>query len=448
VGVIVVQNCSISHPGHYVNVAKRVWEWITVERRYDGYYWEEIVCKKNKNKSAGAGASAAGSIVNNGCATTNTDGIITSNGCAADDGSPPPKLLQAAFMNQFENIANVQSHYTTTGPEIYTQLNGKVDAFVMSAGTGGTLVGVGGYLKERWYNNEQEQHNNKQQSNNNQQRQCNHAPPRIVLVDPPGSSLYNKIKYGVAYAAQQSERKLRRHRYDTLAEGIGLDRITANFGLGCESIVWNGSDEYGGGGEGKSQSGEGGGGRKAVFGDKIASMLDSRNKGNGKEDQLSSSTNNSSSKHNNPNIYSNNHRQPPPYYSSKIIDDAISITDQQAVYMAHYLLRHEGLFVGSSTAMNLVGALKVAAQLSDSAREGCETGKKTTGGARNVVTVVCDGGQRHTGRFWNQDFIVKEWGLVWPDGDCKNENIDGDNSGGVGGDNNYDILKVLGIDVN
>ena len=35
----------------------------------------------------------------------------------------------------------------------------------------------------------------------------------------------------------------------------------------------------------------------------------------------------------------------------------------------------------------------------------------------NVVTIVCDGGQRHTNRFWNQDFIVGEWGLKWPEGE-------------------------------
>ena len=47
----------------------------------------------------------------------------------------------------------------------------------------------------------------------------------------------------------------------------------------------------------------------------------------------------------------------------------------------------------------------------------------------NVVTVVCDGGQRHTSRFWNRDFVVEEWGLDWPDDQ----------------DEEVDILKVLGI---
>ena len=95
----------------------------------------------------------------------------------------------------------------TAGPEINRQLHGKVDAFVMLAGTGGTLVGVGGYLKERWFNNEQ-----------NQSQQL----PRVILVDPPGLSLYNKIEYGVAYASQQLKQQLQRPWYDTLAEDIDL----------------------------------------------------------------------------------------------------------------------------------------------------------------------------------------------------------------------------------
>jgi len=120
----------------------------------------------------------------------------------------------AAFMNQFENTANFNTHYRNTGPEILDQMNGKmVDAFVMSSGTGGTLAGVGSYLKEK------------------------NPKVKVVLVDPPGSSLYNKIKFGVAFAEEQRERLLRRHRYDTIAEGVGLDRVTSNFALGVERKV-------------------------------------------------------------------------------------------------------------------------------------------------------------------------------------------------------------------
>ncbi|KAL3773353.1 hypothetical protein ACHAWO_011002 [Cyclotella atomus] len=329
-GVVVVKNCSISNPGHYVNVAKQIWEWIEVERKFDGWYWKLLLADKS---------SGVGNTIANGT----------------------PRLIKAAFMNQFENLANLHSHYMSTGPEIYEQLNGEVDAFVMSAGTGGTIVGVGGYFKDQWWLD--------RKKGSTQQR----SPPRIVLVDPPGSSLYNKVKFGVAYASQMSEQKLRRHRYDTLAEGIGLDRITANFGLGCTDITWRCGDKS--------------------FRRTIDAVLN--------ENTTKISTNEQVAE------------------ESKIIDDAISITDQQAVYVAHYLLRHEGLFIGSSSAMNIAGALITASSMPSGS---------------NVVTVVCDGGQRHTSRFWNQEFIT-EWGLKWPGRESDRKNSAEDEN----------ILKVLGI---
>jgi cysteine synthase A len=75
----------------------------------------------------------------------------------------------------------------------------------MSAGTGGTIAGISQYLKSK---------------NNN---------INIVLADPQGSSLHNRVKYKVCYTTQQQERTLKRHRYESIVEGVGLDRITENF---------------------------------------------------------------------------------------------------------------------------------------------------------------------------------------------------------------------------
>lgn len=376
-GVVVVQNCSISNPQHYVNVARRIWEWLQVERLYDDYYWDNFV----NNASSGDEKRSQRSVMEMQPAGNK-------------------RLIQAAFMNQFENLANVKSHYTTTGPEIYNQLNGNVDAFVMSAGTGGTLVGVGAYLKEQVSMKQNQNVKNKGKQTQSKQ------PPRLVLADPPGSSLYNKIKYGVAYTSQQSEQRLRRHRYDTLAEGIGLDRITANFGLGCEEDYDSASS----------------------FGERVDMLMN---------DNISSDTT--------PVVTHTSSQPTTPYKHSKIIDDALSITDQQAIYMAHYLLRHEGLFVGSSTAMNIVAALMVAIQLMSTE---CEDDKDNDDDNRddvNVVTVVCDGGHRHTSRFWNKKFVVEDWGLAWP-GDIDDSNVIDNHDCVNQKDDGKNILELLGID--
>ena len=175
------------------------------------------------------------------------------------------------FCNQFDNLANARAHERTTAREIWRQTRGKIDAFVMSAGTGGTIAGVSRYLKAR------------------------KPSVRVVLVDPPGSALYHRVQHGVLYCSEQQERSARRHRYDTIMEGIGCDRVTSNFALAE-------------------------------------------------------------------------------------IDEALRVTDAEAVQMARHLLREEGLFVGGSAAMNCVGAVRTAHQL---------------GPGHTIVTILCDGGHRY-----------------------------------------------------
>lgn len=99
----------------------------------------------------------------------------------------------AFWANQFDNLANRQAHLETTGPEIWTQTQGRVDGFICAVGTGGTLSGVGLALKAR--------------------------NPKVVigLVDPHGSALY--------HWHTQGELKL---EGSSVTEGIGQARLTAN----------------------------------------------------------------------------------------------------------------------------------------------------------------------------------------------------------------------------
>jgi len=96
----------------------------------------------------------------------------------------------ALFINQFANEANVRAHYTTTGPEIWQQMKGDLDALVCGVGTGGTLTGIGSFLKEQKKDIE------------------------IVLADPEGSVLVNYIESGKLSKAGS-----------WLVEGIGEDFI-------------------------------------------------------------------------------------------------------------------------------------------------------------------------------------------------------------------------------
>ncbi len=177
------------------------------------------------------------------------------------------------WANQFDNVVNRQAHYETTGPEIWHDTGGRVDAFVCSTGTGGTLAGVARYLKEQ------------------------KPAVRIVLADPMGSALYSYIKTGELKAEGSS-----------ITEGIGSSRVTANL-------------------EGTR------------------------------------------------------------------IDDAIQISDQECVSMVYHLLRHEGLFVGGSTGINVCAAVRLAREL---------------GPGHTIVTLLCDRGSLYLGRLFNPEFLASK----------------------------------------
>ncbi|KXZ52414.1 hypothetical protein GPECTOR_9g458 [Gonium pectorale] len=192
----------------------------------------------------------------------------------------------ALFADQFENEANFRAHLKT-GEEIWRQTRGRLHAFVSGAGTGGTVAGVSHSLKAR------------------------DPRVRVFLIDPPGSSLFNKVKRGVMYTQEEAEGKRLKNPFDTITEGIGINRLTANF-------------------------------------------------------------------------------------NRALIDDAFRGTDREAVEMAAYLLRNDGLWVGSSAAMNCVGAVKAARAL---------------GPGHTIVTLLCDGGHRHLSKFHCPEYL-QSMGLV------------------------------------
>lgn len=185
------------------------------------------------------------------------------------------------WANQFENVANRRFHEQTTGPEIWQQTGGKIDAFVAAAGTGGTIAGVASALKSRDEN------------------------ILTVLCDPMGSSLFNYVMRGELLPEGESD-----------LEGIGIKRLTKNF-------------------------------------------------------------------------------------ADAPVDRAIRATDKDAVAMVHWLLRHEGLFVGGSSGLNVVGAARVARDLPEGSV---------------VVTILCDGGERYLSRLFNERWLSENGHLPLPSG--------------------------------
>ena len=176
----------------------------------------------------------------------------------------------AFWANQFDNVANCDGHYRTTGPEIWEQTDGKVDGFTCAVGSGGTLGGVARALKER------------------------NPDVKIALSDPMGAALYNWFTKGELTAEG-----------DSITEGIGQMRVTKNL-------------------EGTP------------------------------------------------------------------IDMAYQITDEGALPVLFDLIEQEGLVLGGSSAINIVGAMRLAREL---------------GRGKVIVTILADGGQRYQSKLFNPDFL-------------------------------------------
>jgi cysteine synthase A len=181
-------------------------------------------------------------------------------------------LPGAFWADQFENPANADAHYQTTGPELWRETGGRIDGVIMASGTGGTIGGVTSFLKEQ------------------------RGDIACYLIDPPGSGLHAWVSRGVMESSGSS-----------ITEGIGIMRVTANF-------------------------------------------------------------------------------------ARAKLDGAFQGSDRQMVEMAHHLLRRDGLFVGSSAALNCVGALKLARAL---------------GPGKTIVTMLCDGGGRYQSRLFDRAWLAE-----------------------------------------
>jgi cysteine synthase len=176
----------------------------------------------------------------------------------------------AIWANQFDNVANRRGHYETTGPEIWAQTDGKVDAFVSAVGTGGTLAGVAMALKDR------------------------NPRIKIYLADPMGSAIYNYYAKGELKAEGNS-----------ISEGIGNGRITKNL-------------------EGAP------------------------------------------------------------------LDGWFQVTDEEMLPVLFDLVQEEGLILGGSTGINIVGAIKAAKEL---------------GPGHTIVTILADYGTRYQSKLFNPAFL-------------------------------------------
>lgn len=196
---------------------------------------------------------------------------------------------QGVYADQFENRLNFKVHYETTGLEILHQTSRKIHVFVASAGTGGTIAGVSSRLK----------------------LELGSEKVTCLLADPQGSALASRINHGTLFNVKDKEGHRSRHPFDTVTEGIGLNRLTENFQIGIP-----------------------------------------------------------------------------------FIDHAFTISDEEAVKMSRYLLNTEGLFLGSSSAVNC--ACIVKARMAGLIKKGDV-----------VVTILCDSGSRHVSKFWNDEYLSR-----------------------------------------
>jgi cysteine synthase len=183
------------------------------------------------------------------------------------------------WANQFDNVINKQAHRETTAEEIWSQTEGKIDGFICSVGTGGTLAGVAEGLKNK------------------------NKGIKIGLSDPHGSALYSYIKNNTLTMEGSS-----------ITEGIGTSRITKNF-------------------------------------------------------------------------------------ENTPIDYAYRIDDTNALNIVFKLLKNEGLFLGTSSGINVAGAIEMA---------------KEMGPGKTIVTILCDVGSRSASKLFNIEFL-KSKNLPYPD---------------------------------
>ena len=186
----------------------------------------------------------------------------------------------AIWANQFDNVANRQAHIETTAPEIWDQLDGKVDGFVSAVGSGGTLAGTAMGLRAK------------------------NPKVKIALADVPGAALHSYYTTGVLKSEGSS-----------ITEGIGQGRITANL----EGLA---------------------------------------------------------------------------------VDHSYLIPDTESVPIVFQLVLEEGLCLGSSSGVNIAGAIRLAREL---------------GPGHTIVTLLCDYGTRYQSKLFNPEFLrsknlpVPEW---------------------------------------